>query len=367
MKIKSIIILSTISFFSYAGLTFASMQNLNLDNPTSDQNGSATFLQTFSGAEGTLGNISFLNDLTSASSTNINWLTIPSSSITAGQFQILDVTDGIGNQFRTQQATSMTYNAFTGEIKFTLTSSTFEYISNHIYAISLAISDDGGSKWPHLRGTIGNTFANGELFAGVGTSLTGCTYWPPNGSGDNFYECDDVGNRNVMRDLYFKTDSASALVWDDITDSYYTPTSTADFADLTSQTCDYLDVGCALTKGLANVVGILFKPSELSLNWISASFEKAKTVFPFSIFFSTIDSVQNAVTNFDDSESTLNLEYTFPNGNLSNSTGSITILNINTCSDRFGTTWCNWWYNIILMLSSVLLAWGMFKVIYHPH
>jgi len=101
------------------------------------------------------------------------------------------------------------------------------------------------------------------------------------------------------------------------------------------------------------------------MNYVQSAVDEFQGVFPFSVFFGIENIVASSTTSY--STSSLTLTYTFPNANLSNSTGTISILTPTTLQDRFGATAVNWWYNIILMLATVLLAWGIFKVIYHPH
>jgi len=127
-------------------------------------------------------------------------------------------------------------------------------------------------------------------------------------------------------------------------------------------------LGCEIRKALGWFIDILVVPSQESQDYVSSSFADFQDVIPFNFFFGTIDLIQDAVADYDDSGLTLTLGTSFPNADLTNDTSNtITILNPSTLEDRFGSTVTNWWFNIILMLATVLLAWGIFKVIYHPH
>jgi len=161
----------------------------------------------------------------------------------------------------------------------------------------------------------------------------------------------------------------------------YTPTSTSPYAPIgsvgafdfdcapyaTSSWSDTLvdGLGCIMKKTAFTVSQFLFVPGQSSTGFIGTAYENFKGTFPFSIFFSINKTVQNAVTGFSSSSpSTLALTVAFPNS----ATSSVTILNSTTLADHgFSATVLNWWYNLILMGAILALAYGIFKIIYHPH
>lgn len=178
-----------------------------------------------------------------------------------------------------------------------------------------------------------------------------------------------------LTDMYFDITSNTAFGLSNLgITSAMTATSTSQVLQTGAfSNCFSAETSASSTTGFwGRIAGdfgcVLFKPADASLNYISESFTNLQSVFPFSIFFGTANIVEEAIATYDDSGQTLVLGTTFPNADLTNDTSNtITILNPTMVEDRFGSTVTNWWYNIILMLATVLLAWGIFKVIYHPH
>jgi len=125
------------------------------------------------------------------------------------------------------------------------------------------------------------------------------------------------------------------------------------------------------TSFWSNIAGsfgcVLFNPSDASMNYVGSAIDEFEQTFPFVVFFGTKDIVEEAISTYDDTGNTLTLSFPMINGDLSSSTETITVMSPTMLQDRIGETYTNWWYNIILMLATVLLAWGIFKVIYHPH
>jgi len=118
------------------------------------------------------------------------------------------------------------------------------------------------------------------------------------------------------------------------------------------------------SQSLLSQVGcVLFNPSAATLGYLSDSYEEMQTVFPFSLFFGLNDIVTATIAAYDDSG--LTLDWTVV---LGGTTSTIELLSPTTLTDHgFSATVLEWWYNLVLMGCTVLLAYGIYKVIYHPH
>lgn len=339
------LVLGIIPSFAFAD----TLQNLNIDYRNVFENGAWVQEQSFTGFGGHIETVSFIND----SDLDINpnaW-----EADTGGFTFNLTIYDYTSSTTYIAGDSNPDVNRETGEVKFTpvYTNPSYVFIPTHEYWFYLTTGSN--SRRQFFRGTIGNTFYEGENTSAIGFSSLNCTEIV-----SGVYQCDNIGQ---LADLYFDTNTIGGLTNLDIIDAYYYGTSTANIASLSEQNCSYLDIACAVSKGIANIVGVLFKPNIQSTTFLSDAWSKGKNTFPFSLFF-TIQTLVKTEAMTATSTQSLNLGYSFPSGNLSYSTGTVAILTPTTLADRFGTTVVEWWYNILLSAVMILLLLGMWKTIF---
>lgn len=117
-----------------------------------------------------------------------------------------------------------------------------------------------------------------------------------------------------------------------------------------------------LGKTLCNVIKFTFYPHDMSTEFILTSYNDFKNVFPFNLFFFSTAIVEDSINSYDSSSPpTLNLDFKLPDS----ATSTIPILTPTLLQDKFGSTFVNWWYNIILMLVLVALLYEIYKLIFH--
>jgi len=126
---------------------------------------------------------------------------------------------------------------------------------------------------------------------------------------------------------------------------------------------------CYGQNALTGLANFILYPHAVSQAFLLNAYTDFQEVFPFNVFFSLSTTVEEAVDSYTGTPSSLNLTIGFPNlPGEAYSTSSISILSGTTLTDNlFDSTTLNWWYNLLLMFFSVVLAWTIYKVMWHPH
>ena len=93
------------------------------------------------------------------------------------------------------------------------------------------------------------------------------------------------------------------------------------------------------------------------MQFISDRYVAYKTVFPFNVFFGTIDLVTNYSSSF--ATKSLNFTLAFPDF----ATSSVSLLTPTFFKDNFGVLVTSVWYNAILSIVSVVMLYTLYRMI----
>lgn len=129
----------------------------------------------------------------------------------------------------------------------------------------------------------------------------------------------------------------------------YSPTQIPQFGAATSTCPDGITI-CTLQ--------FLFIPGSNFTSYLTNGFTSMQNVFPFNLFFATIEDVRNATATSTPASLTMDIPQTD-----FNATTSITILSPTLLKDKTSITFVNLWYNSILTILGAAIGAGLIKII----